>query len=253
MTSPGVTRVAMWSGPRNLSTALMYAFGNRADCFAWDEPFYAFSLRNAGNDHPLRELVLASYEDDYERVVAACLAPPPAGKTVFYQKQMTHHMLPGYDLAWIKGVENAFLIRRPERVLASSVKKWTEVSLRDIGFVQQAEIFAQAADHLGFAPPVLDADDLLAQPEAMLRALCGALGLGFDPAMLTWPAGPKPFDGVWAAHWYDAVWRSTGFAQAGPVSDTSTDLPDALRRLADEARPSYERLSSHRLRPVPAL
>ena len=244
MTTPPLSRIAMWSGPRNISTALMYAFGNRADCFAVDEPFYAFSLRHAGNDHPLRAQILAAYDDDYHRVVAACLASPPEGKTVFYQKHMTHHMLAGFDLGWTDHVQNAFLIRRPERVLASYVKKWAEVSLGDIGFVQQAEIFERAAEHLGFAPPVIDADDILTHPEAALTALCGALHLPFDRAMLRWPAGPKPFDGVWAAHWYDAVWRSTGFA---PPTSTQEVLPDALQRLADQAAPYYERLSAHRL------
>jgi hypothetical protein len=234
--------IAMWSGPRNISTAMMYSFGNRADCVAWDEPFYAFSLVHHGNDHPMREEIIAAGDSSWDSLVKKCLAP--AARPVFYQKHMTHHMLKGHDRSWIKGLANAFLIRAPERVLSSYTKKWAEVSLRDIGFVEQAEIFAMVADHLGHAPPVIDADDVLLNPEAMLTRLCARLGIPFDPAMLSWPAGPKPFDGVWAPHWYNAVWASTGFGQ--PPGE-APPLPDSLRRIADEARPFYERLKAFRL------
>jgi len=235
----------MWSGPRNISTAMMYSFGNRADCFAWDEPFYAFSLKTHGNDHPLRDEIIAAYDSDWDRLVAACLAPPPGGKTVFYQKHMTHHMLDGFDRSWIHGVTNAFLIRSPDRVLASYARKWSEVSLRDIGFVQQAELFDLVADRLGRAPAVIDAEDVLSDPRGTLAALCVSCGIDFDPAMLAWPKGPKSFDGVWAPHWYNAVWQSTGFA--GDPSPPP-DLPPALKAIADAAQPYYAKLSNYRLR-----
>ena len=237
-----MTNIAMWSGPRNLSTAMMYAFGNRPDCVAWDEPFYAFSLIHHGNDHPMRDRIIAANDGEWDRLVARCLAP--AERPLFYQKHMTHHMLPGFDRGWIKGLTNAFLIRSPERVLASYAKKWSDVSLRDIGFVEQAEIFAMVADHLGTAPPVADADDILASPRAVLSKLCAACGVAFDEAMLAWTAGPKPFDGVWAPHWYNAVWASTGMSkpEAKPI-----ELPDGLRRIADAARPYYETMRYSRL------
>jgi len=236
--------IAMWSGPRNISTAMMYSFGNRPDCFAWDEPFYAFSLKTHGNDHPMRDQVIAAYDSAWPRLVAACLAPPPEGKTVFYQKHMTHHMLKGFDRSWVLHLTNAFLIRRPERVLASYTQKWADVALRDIGFVEQAEIFDLVADHLGRAPAVIDADDVLADPRATLTRLCDACGIAFDEHMLSWPKGPKSFDGIWAPHWYNAVWASAGFAapQARAV-----ELSSALLRIADEARPLYERLRRHKL------
>lgn len=240
--------IAMWSGPRNISTAMMYAFGNRADCHAWDEPFYAFSLRHHGNDHPMREAIIAANDTEFDRLVARCLARPPGGKSVFYQKHMTHHMLPGYDRQWITGLANAFLIRSPERVLASYAKKWSEVSLRAIGFVEQAEIFDLVAGRLGEAPPVIDAEDVLANPQAILTSLCVALGVAFDPAMLSWPKGPKPFDGVWAPHWYNAVWNSTGFSR--PEKTAGDALPVPLARIADEARPYYEKLRAHRIAPA---
>ena len=192
----------MWSGPRNISTAMMYSFGNRPDCFAWDEPFYAFSLMHHGNDHPLRDEILAAYETDYEKLAEKCQSPPPAGKQIFYQKHMTHHMLKGFDRSWIASLSNAFLIRAPEKVLASYVRKWADVSLRDIGFVEQSEIFHVVAERIGRPPPVIDAEDVLADPRATLAALCAAFGIPFRDEMLAWPKGPKSFDGIWARHWY---------------------------------------------------
>ena len=242
-----MTTIAMWSGPRNISTAMMYAFGNRSDCLAWDEPFYAFSLKNYGNDHPMRDAIMAANESDWDKLVATCLAPPPQGKTLFYQKHMTHHMLEGFDRGWILGVTNAFLIRAPARVLASYARKWSQVSLRDIGFVEQAELFDMVADRLGRAPAVIDADDVLADPRRVLTALCDHCGIAFDEAMLSWPKGPKSFDGVWAPHWYNAVWNSTGFARE--TTTPEPQLPPELASIADQARPYYDKLARHRLAP----
>ncbi len=234
----------MWSGPRNISTAMMYSFGNRPDCVAWDEPFYGFSLKTHGNDHPMRDEIIAAYDGDWTRLVAACLAAPPEAKTVFYQKHMTHHMLKGFDRSWVLALTNAFLIRRPERVLASYAQKWADVSLRDIGFVEQAEIFDTVAEHLGCAPAVIDADDVLADPRGVLTRLCEACGIAFDEHMLSWPRGPKSFDGVWAPHWYNAVWESTGFAKP---RISAVELNGALAKIADEARPLYEHLRRYKL------
>jgi hypothetical protein len=237
-----MTAIAMWSGPRNISTAMMYAFGNRADCVAWDEPFYAFSLVHHGNDHPMREEIIAANDSDWESLVARCTAA--AEKPLFYQKHMTHHMLAGYDRAWIHKLTSAFLIRSPELVLASYARKWSEVSLRAIGFVEQAEIFEMVAERLGHAPPVVDAEDVLANPRHVLEALCRACGIAFDEAMLSWPKGPKPFDGVWAPHWYNAVWQSAGFSKPEAPGEP---LPGNLARIADVARPLYEKMRGFRL------
>jgi hypothetical protein len=238
-------RIAMWSGPRNISTAMMYAFASRPDCAVWDEPFYAFFLANAGISHPMDAEVIAAGEPDFDRVVARCLGPVPGGKPVFYQKHMTHHMLAGFDRRWALGLANAFLIRTPEQVVASYARKREAASLRDIGVIEQAEIFDMVADHLGAAPPVVDTDDILADPQGVLTALCAALGLGFDPAMLAWKPGPKPYDGVWAPHWYNVVWRSSGFA-APPAK--APRLDGDLARLADAAQPYYRRLRPYRLK-----
>jgi Sulfotransferase domain len=237
--------IAMWSGPRNISTAMMYSFANRLDCQVWDEPFYAFSLKERGNDHPLREEIMASYDTDYETVVARCLAPSSEGKSIFYQKHMTHHMLPGFDKRWILELTNAFLIRDPLLVLASYAKKWQSVTLRDIGIIEQWEIFKLVADTLGSAPVVVDAEHILTDPPAAIRSLCNALRIGYSDRMLSWPAGPKPFDGLWGRHWYNAVHASTSFARV-PALDRGS-LPAHLQRIADEAATFYERLRAHRL------
>ncbi|MBH0238509.1 sulfotransferase-like domain-containing protein [Methylobrevis albus] len=243
---PEPVRIAMWSGPRNISTAMMRSFGSRGDCVVVDEPFYAAYLAATGLAHPMRDEVLASQPNDPAEAAAGLFASLPAGKSVFYQKHMTHHMLPGFDLAWIGQVANAFLLRRPEDVLASYVVKRESVELADIGFVQQAEIFARVADATGKAPPVVEGNDVLADPAGTLQRLCTALGIPFDPAMLAWAPGRRDSDGVWAPHWYHAVEASTGF---GPprAGLPAADLPDHLRRIADAARPAYETLAAHRI------
>jgi hypothetical protein len=221
---------------------MMYAFGNRPDCIAWDEPFYAFSLVNHGNDHPMRDAIIAANESDWNKLVARCTTERE--KPLFYQKHMTHHMLEGHGRDWILNLTNAFLIRDPARVLASYTRKWADVDLRAIGFVEQAEIFDKVAQKLGHAPPVIDAEDVLADPRGTLTKLCTACDIAFDEAMLKWPAGPKPFDGNWGAHWYSAVWASTGFSkpEAKPI-----DLPAGLAQIASAARPYYEKMRRFRL------
>jgi len=238
-------RVAMWSGPRNISTAMMRSFGNRPDCAVIDEPFYAAYLAATGLDHPMRDAVLASQPQDWRQVEAQLLGPAPGHAPVYYQKHMTKHMLPGFGTGWMACCTNVFLIRRPEEVIASYREKSGTVDLADIGIVRQAELFDQEADRLGKPPLVLDSADVTASPADMLGALCTALGLAFSPAMTAWPAGRRASDGVWAPAWYDQVERSTGFA---PRSDRPpVPLSDAGRRIADAAGPYYSRLSGYRL------
>jgi hypothetical protein len=236
-------RIAMWSGPRNLSTALMRSFENRADTAVWDEPFYAAFLQASGIDHPMREAVVAAYETDPDRVAAACLGPAPDGVAVVYQKHMTHHMLAGFPLDWTAGVTNAFLIRRPEAVVASYQVKRERATLDDLGVVRQRELFEEIGARTGAVPPVVAADAIRRAPEATLAKLCAALVIPFDPAMLAWPAGPRASDGLWAAHWYDAVERSTGFTPPPPVPELDADG----RALAEAARPFYDALAVHAL------
>jgi hypothetical protein len=235
-------RIAMWSGPRNISTAMMRSFENRADCAVVDEPFYAAYLAATGLQHPMTAEVLASQPQDW-REVAAALAR--ASAPVVYEKHMTHHMLPAFGLDWMAERQNAFLIRDPAEVLASYVQKRAEVTLADIGVVRQHELFAREADRLGRAPPVVEGADVLADPRGMLNALCAAVGIGFDEAMLSWPAGPRHSDGVWAPAWYAAVERSTGFA--APERAVAQPLAGDLQKIADQARPHYEALARFKL------
>ncbi len=237
----------MWSGPRNISTAMMRAFGSRSDAAVVDEPFYAAYLSATGIDHPMREEVIATGETDPTKVEVALLGPVPGDRPVFYQKHMAHHMIPSIGRGFIDRVANAFLIRRPEAVLASYTEKRGEVTLADIGFVQQAEIFDRVADRLGRAPPVIEADDVLADPAGMLSALCAELGLAYDPKMTRWEPGLRPTDGIWAKHWYGAVERSTGFS---PPRAEARPLPEHLKPIADAALPLYEQLARWRLRPA---
>ena len=263
----------MWSGPRTLSTALMRSFGNRPDTVVVDEPLYAFYLAETGIDHPGRDEILAAMPTRWSDVVDELTSGPlPAGRTVYYQKHMTHHLLAQVDRGRLAGLRHAFLIRDPQRLLASYAQVRHAPTLADLGLEQQVEIYRR------FGGPVVDAADLAARPREVLGALCAALGIAFDEAMLAWPAGPRDTDGVWAKHWYARVWASTGFASpaepaggsgAGSPAGSPTGspasrsvgggggrpagdqapaaLPPHLRDLAARCQPFYDELAAHRL------
>ena len=240
-------RIATWSGPRNISTAMMRSFENRSDTVVVDEPFYAAFLAETGADHPMRDEVLASQPTRWRDVANALSGPTPTGAAVWYQKHMTHHMLPDFGLDWANGCRNAFLIRAPEAVLASYTLKRENVTLADIGVERQRELFERECDRLGAAPPVIDSADVLADPRAILGKLCAAIGIEFSDRMLNWPAGKRESDGVWAPVWYEAVERSTEFGPPRAPAEMK-NVGDNLRRIADAARPHYERLAAFRLR-----
>ena len=239
-------RLAMWSGPRNISTALMRAWENRQDCVVWDEPLYGYYLNATGIPHPGADAVIAAQGTDAEAIVARCIGEVPDGKSIFYQKHMTLHLLPELDRGWLAALSNCFLIREPEAVIASYAAVRSEATLEDIGFIQQAALFDQVRVMNDDDPLVIDSRDFLLDPEAMLRALCARLEIEFDPHMLNWPAGQRDSDGVWGKYWYDSVWKSTGFT---PYRKKSYSLSRKDRKIADQARPYYEKLYRHRLRP----
>jgi hypothetical protein len=244
----------MWSGPRNLSTAMMRSFGSRADTYVTDEPFYGCFLTATGLQHPMRNEVIASMDCDWRSVMDALRGPIPKGQsfergtvpTIWYQKHMWHMMVGpiGYDD--FAGFTHALLIREPEPMIASYLRKREAAAFEDFGLEKQVEFFEREADRLGNAPPVIDANDVLANPAGVLSKLCDALGIPWDEAMLSWAPGRRATVGVWAAHWYNAVEMSTGFGApvTGPIALSAED-----QHLADRMRPYYERLAAYRLGP----
>jgi hypothetical protein len=242
-------RVAMWSGPRNISTAMMRAWGNRPDTSVVDEPFYAFYLNATGKKHPGADEVIAVGETDWRKVVAQLTGPIPESRHkglshVFYQKQMTHHLLPEVDREWLGAVTNCFLIRDPREVIASYLKKREDPALEDLGFVQQAGIFDFVRERTNAIPPIVDAKDVLENPERILRLLCEAVGIEFSESMLSWPPGLRETDGIWANYWYGEVARSTSFQ---PYKRKEGIVPDRLHELYEQCREYYERLYEYRL------
>lgn len=235
--------IAMWSGPRNLSTTLMRSFGARADTRCSDEPFYAAYLVRTGVVHPMREEVIAAHETD-PGAVAQGLLPRRDRISVHYQKHMAHHMVPGLPRGWMGSARHVFLIRHPARVMASYLRKTGAVSLEAIGFPLQTELYAEAERLTGGRPTVVDSDALLRSPEVVLRRLCELLDLAWDPAMLGWASGPRPEDGVWGRHWYDAVWRSSGF---GPPPGELPEVPAVHRPVLDAALQHYQQLAAFSL------
>lgn len=236
-------RIAMWSGPRNISTAMMRAWENRPDCAVSDEPLYAHYLAHTGLDHPARDEVIASGETDWHKVVAHLTGRAPGDAPVWYQKHMTHHLLPHIDHGWIHALRNVLLIRDPREVVASYVKSRATVTAEDIGIPQQLRLYNELCA-AGTPPPVIDAGDFLRAPEAHLRALCGWLGIAFTGRMLSWPQGPRDSEGVWAPHWYARVWESTGFEQPEPCE---LALAEHEAAVAEECMPPYVRLYQARL------
>jgi hypothetical protein len=235
----------MWSGPRNISTALMYAFANRPDCYASDEPLYAHYLAATGVPHPGADEVIAHGETDWRTVVAQLQAEVPDGSRVWYQKHMCHHIIDGVDLHWVGSMRHCFLIREPREVLLSLSKKTDAIDAWATGLPQQARIIDAVRQATGRPPLIVDSADILADPATMLGQVCEALGIGFDDAMLAWEAGPKSCDGIWARHWYDAVWKSTGFAPYRPRPGT---VPPALADVLKEVQPIYNALAAERIR-----
>lgn len=237
-------RLAVWSGPRNISTAMMRSWGNRADTAVTDEPLYAHYLKVTGVDHPGREEVIACHDSDALRVIEHLTTHSPPGKAIWYQKHMAHHLLPGMPRQWVAGLTNVFLIRDPREMLASLLKVYPAAGLADTGLPQQVELFEQERARTGRTPAVVDARDVLTDPRGALSRLCAAVGVPFDERMLRWPAGPRPTDGVWARYWYDAVNASTGFEPYTPKHDR---LDPRHGPLLAACMPYYEALHAARL------
>ncbi len=240
----GGIRIAMWSGPRNISTAMMRSFENRPDTVVIDEPFYAHYLDKTGLEHPGRDKVLASQSTDWNEVATMLLGPIPEEQLVWYQKHMAQHNLEGCDLSWTRDVNNCFLIRDPEEVIHSYGKRFPIENELLLGFVQQAELFRDILDQTGIASPVLDAKDILTNPQNILEKLCAVIGIDFTKDMLSWPAGPRESDGIWAPYWYDRVEASTGF---NPYRKKEIMIPENQQHLLEKCYPAYEYLFQYKL------
>lgn len=234
----------MWSGPRNISTAMMRSFGNRSDCTVCDEPFYGHYLRETGLPHPGADEVVAHHETDWRKVVAWLTGPVPGGKRVFYQKLMSHHMLPHIELDWLGQLTNCFLLREPAEMITSLIHFIPVPTLEDTGLPQQRRIYQWVREHTGKHPPVIDSKDVLLDPPGVLRKLCEAVGLVYTDDMLSWPPGGRDTDGVWAKHWYASVEKTTGF---GPYKLKGDPVPENLLGLLDECEAIYQELSASRL------
>jgi hypothetical protein len=223
---------------------MMRSWENRPDCAVTDEPLYAHYLAHTGLEHPGREEVMAAQENDWRTVASALVGPVPQGRAIWYQKHMTHHLLPHIERDWLRQLTHVFLIRDPRDVLVSYIKSRPEVSVEDIGLLQQLELFRWVSRASGTSPPVLDASEFLKAPEAQLRVLCARLEVPFMPKMLRWRAGPRASDGVWAPYWYDAVLRSTGFE---PFRVREHPVPQGLQPIIDATLPAYLELLEHRI------
>ena len=236
--------IAMWSGPRNISTAMLRAWENRPDTIVVDEPLYAHYLLKTGIEHPGAEEIIAYYETDWRAVVKQITAPLPDGKTIYYQKHMNHHLLHDMDWEWVLKLSNAFLIREPARVIVSMAKVLPSLEISQTGFPQQIALFNYLRERTGATPPVIDTQDVLMNPRAILSQLCDQLGVPFMESMLRWPAGKRDTDGIWAKYWYASVEQSTGFM---PYEPTASSVPDHLTNLLDECNAIYAQLRSYRI------
>jgi hypothetical protein len=243
MERPSV-RIAMWSGPRNISTAMMRAWGNRPDTVVCDEPLYSHYLHMTGRAHRGAAEVIAAGETNLSKVIERLTGPIPDGKTIFYQKHMTHHVLAGMIGNWMRQLTHAFLIREPGQMLTSLIKHVPDASLADTGYRQQVEIFDWVRESSGKTPPVLDARDVLENPRRLLGLLCDALGVDFNDYMLSWPPGLRDTDGVWAKYWYNEVTTTTSFQ---PYRAKNEEVPEHLHELLAECRRYYAQLYAHRL------
>lgn len=241
MSGQSPMRIAMWSGPRNISTAMMRSFSARADTAVTDEPFYGAYLKATGEPHAMAGDIMADMDCDWQSVAKAMRGDVPGGKAVWYQKHMSHHMEGPVSIDDFPDHCHAFLIREPELMVASYAEKNELHDAAQLGFARLLAYHDQVSQRLGRAAPVVDSNRLLADPETGLKALCAAIGIGWDPTMLRWAKGAHPADGIWARHWYNAVWNSESFGPPTPYRP----LSDAQKRIADQCRPHYEALARY--------
>lgn len=238
----------MWSGPRNISTAMMRSWGSRVDCAVCDEPLYAHYLstleKSKRETHPVCDEVMRSQSTDWREVAEYLTGPIPNNKSIWYQKHMAHHLTAGMDWDWIAKLTNCFLIRDPASMITSFIKVINNPTPSDLGLPQQVALFEWVCAQTGSVPAVLDSRDVLMNPRGILIALCELLGVDFDESMLSWESGPRSTDGVWAPSWYASVYQSTGFEPYAPKDEV---VPARLRSVLNECNAMYDVLAHHKL------
>ena len=244
MNDRNITRIAMWSGPRNISTAMMRSFENREDTLVIDEPFYAYYLNKTSLNHPLKEKVLASQSINWDEIVAQLNGEIPKEKTIFYQKHMVHHILSFDKIGWVKNFKNCLLIRHPKLVIVSYSKQTKINSIKDLGFVQQVELFKQIKNLTGSYPAVIDSKDILLNPKSYLSKLCNYFDIIFTEEMLSWPTGRRTSDGIWGSHWYKNVINSNGFI---PYKESEESIYQNDMQFYQDSIEHYNYLSSYKL------
>lgn len=234
-------RIAMWSGPRNISTAMMRSFSSRNDCQVTDEPFYGAYLKSTGEPHAMAAEIISDMDVDWQSVAATMRGPIPGGRAVWYQKHMSHHMEGPISVDDFPDHYHIFLVRDPDLMVASYRQKNDLRNANQLGFERLVEYHDRISEKMGRPAPVVDSNRLLVNPELGLRALCETIGIVWDPAMLSWPKGPHPSDGIWASHWYNAVWNSTSFGK--PTAPSELTVHE--RQIADQCRPHYDALTRY--------
>ena len=235
----------MWSGPRNISTALMRSFENRPDTFVSDEPFYAHFLNETGEDHPYRKEIILQGETSWSAVAKNITGDIPNNKQIWYQKHMAQHNMQGKEMNWIWKLKNILLIRHPEEVILSYIKKNDIQNISQLGYRQLNDLFTILKKGCSDTPHIIDASDVLKDPEGMLKQLCGKLNITFYKEMLSWPAGRRDSDGIWGKHWYGSVEKSTGFKK---YTKSNNPLPSDLVSLFKDSMEYYQQLYQHRMR-----
>lgn len=241
-----MTKIAVWSGPRNISTAVMRSFENRPDCYVTDEPFYAYYLYKTQKNHPLKDKIIKNGELDFEKIIKKITGEIPHNQSIWYQKHMAHHNFPDENLEWIKIMKNVLLIRNPKDVIISYLNKYTIHNIDQLGYLQQLNIYNILTKHESSHPIIVDAQDIINNPKNILLKLCKKLDISFLPQMLSWPAGYRTTDGIWAKYWYSNVVKSTKFSHI--IKKTKLTIPKAYHDIYIDCKSCYQQLYKHRLR-----
>ena len=235
-------RIAMWSGPRNISTAMMRSFSSRSDTYVSDEPFYANYLMRTGIDHPGREEIIESYDTDYDSVISDLQNDIPDNKSIWYQKHMAQHIDPTDNLNWTNNFLNCLLIRNPNEVIPSFLQKSSITDLDELGYSQQLKLLK----YHDYKIPTVDAKDILLNPKSMLTKICSFFKIEFEKEMLFWNQGPHPQDGIWGKYWYDRLWESTTFST---YKENTSFVDDQYKDLLEKCTIIYNELYKYRIRP----